>query len=587
MSSVSHAVHLVAAIATTLVLAAAPLAAQSGGAARCPAGSTVPVASASGMRIREVRIVSAPPLALGGFNAPFHVTTRDGTIRQRLLMAAGDTVDTLRVSEALRRINRLQFLTGAEISASCASEGNVDLVVATRDAWSMQPRVRLRSASSAVVGIEESNLLGTGRGARAYLREDPGQLAAGVAYSDPSLFGTAMSTTLYRDAFRDGAAWGAIASTRDISAFERTSIVALVSQSARQSSLPASSGMTGDTVRRAIGSVLLARRISLSASGGTFLQFGAEGERTLLAANSDLPLVGPASVRRSFVGADIGVARRTLRYTNVAWLAAPSARHDTLVADAAEVPTGWSADAVVALGKDFAVRRPAAHLDAWARRVWALGDDGERGPARVLVVGDVWASGYRALAAHPAEWNGGSLRTSIALASPATRGLWTARFAAERLLDPDPDMRSLAMSDPVLRAFPSASRLAESTVSGSVERSRHFADVPGGYVLGGVLFAAASMRWDPAVRNTPAAVAGPMPHFGVAPATIGMPDGDRLYAGSLGAGLLLTPHRFIRSAIRIDVGFPVLRSPQIARRPYLSFSLVPSLGNGRQRTGAP
>jgi hypothetical protein len=333
--------------------------------------------------------------------------------------------------------------------------------------------------------------------------------------------------------------------------------------------------------------VLLAQRVRLSSSGGTFVQLGVEGERTVLAANSTVPLIGPASVRRSFVGVDVGLARHTLLYAGVPWLSPPTAKRDPMLANAFEVPLGWTADGLVGFGRDFASRQPAAHVDLWAGRVWALGTAADTHAPRALVVSDVWASGFRSLGRSSSDWSAGSLRTSFALALPASRGLWTARVSAERLLDPDPDSRSLAMSDPLLRAVPAASRLAESAISGVVDRSRHLVDFPGGYVLGASLFAAGSMRWNPAVRAQLAAPLIPGTGFGASPSVLqgGVSSAERLYVGSLGAGILLTPRRFGRSTIRLDVGYPVFRSSEVASRPYISLSIVPALGLGRQRTG--
>ena len=587
MSYARSAATVGAILGMVLSIAGSPAGAQVGSSG-CVPGDRLSAAAASGRRIHEVRIISAPPASVAGFKEPLHVTTRDGTIRQRLLIAPGDTVDTLRMAESLRRVKRLRFLAGVAITPSCARDGNVDVTVATRDGWSMRPRIKVRGSSSALVGLEDDNLLGTGRSTRVYVREDLGQIAGGASYTDPALLGSTIGATVYRDVFRNGTSWGVLAATRDAGAFQRTSLVALASRSVRESAAQPSSGISGDTVRRTAASLLLSQRVAMSTSGGTFVQLGVEGERTLLDAGG-LPIVGPASVRRSFVGADVGLARHTLRYLGVSWLAPPATGRDSLVSSVADVPLGWTTDALIGIGKDFAAGRPAAHVDAWVGRVWPLGGSGGGTESRGLLAGDAWASGYRPLPGGGSEWSAGSLRSAVTLALPADRGLWTARVAAERLLDPDPDTRGLAMSDPVLRAFPATSRLAELTVSGSIDRSRHIRDVPGGYVLGASIFLAASMRWDPAVSGGGDAGVPRGTRFGVVPAVSSADgiNGERLYVGSIGTGLLLTPHRFGRSVIRVDVGYPVVRSGQIPRRPFVSLTLVPPFGFGRQRSGAP
>ena len=122
-------------------------------------------------------------------------------MRRQLLFAAGGTVDTLAVAESLRRLRRLRYLSEVGvITTSCAGVAAVDLVVVTRDAWSTQPSVKVRGSGSAVIGLEERNVLGTGRDARIYLRSDGAQLGFGVAYLDPWVAGTNVSASVARKA---------------------------------------------------------------------------------------------------------------------------------------------------------------------------------------------------------------------------------------------------------------------------------------------------------------------------------------------------------------------------------------------------
>ena len=82
-----------------------------------------------------------------------HVRTRAATVRRQILFAPGDTVDTLAVGESIRRLRRLRYLRDVEAEAAfAAGSGLVDLVLTTRDDWSVKPKVQVRSPGSQRLG---------------------------------------------------------------------------------------------------------------------------------------------------------------------------------------------------------------------------------------------------------------------------------------------------------------------------------------------------------------------------------------------------------------------------------------------------
>lgn len=590
---------LVAFAVATAVLPTVTLRAQAAAVAACRADPNR-LATASGRRIGAVIVATRGPASLpGGLGAPLHVTTRESTIRSRLLFAAGDTVDTLRVAESVRQLRRLRYLAGAVVTPSCDGAGGVVLTVTTRDAWSMKPRLAARGSASAMAGLEETNLFGTGRAARVYVRSERAQFGVGAGYTDPTLFSSRILGAASRDVYRDGGAWAASLRSADVGVFERLGFGLSGRQSARLSvagPARAAPGVApGDTVRRATVALLVRRRLTYTPLGATYLLGGVEGERTMLVAGADLPLAGPPTVRRTFAGLDLGLARRSGRYDEVPWLL-PQARDGGARFAPAEIPVGVEGEAVVAFGRDFTAQRPATHVDLWAGRIWNVGgmtgrwSGGETGATsavrtpRTLLSSDLWASGYRSFGVGGGEWSAGALRGSLALVAPARRGLWSARLSGERLFDPDPDVRSLAMADPVLRAIPPGSRLAETALSASIERSVHLLGARRGYVLDGALFGAGSLRWDAASRVSLAARAAARAD----PATdfAGVSGGEQLYVGSIGLGLRLVPTRFGRSTLGLDVGIPVVRSAQVRRRVYIGVSITPAFGSRRRRDGA-
>src|SRR6266550_8286798 len=128
--------------------------------------SEVTLGPLSGHRIDSVAVItSSPNLGRRGRDiAKMHVRTRPEIIRRELLFAVGDSVDTLRVAESLRRLRKLQFLESAHVEGrQCASPTGeaLSLHVVTRDSWTTRPDIK--TGTSPRVGLSEHNLLGTGQ----------------------------------------------------------------------------------------------------------------------------------------------------------------------------------------------------------------------------------------------------------------------------------------------------------------------------------------------------------------------------------------------------------------------------------------
>ncbi|MEO7216864.1 MAG: hypothetical protein ABI026_01600 [Gemmatimonadaceae bacterium] len=543
-------------------------------AARLPADIGV----ISGRRIGWVSVVTLPPEPLPGAAVALdhlHVRTRSSTIRRELLFAAGDTVDSLSVSESLRRLRRLRYLADVQLAISQAETSKqtagytsecsgratlarmvsspgtvppVGLTITTRDAWSARPNLRVGSGTvGSVVGFEELNVMGTGRAAKAYLRADNGSVGVGVAYVDPWLAGRDVIGRVSRDVFKDGGAWRMSVGTHQRSIFDPWVVELALSQSAR-SAYAGSHAATGDTVRRRSAIILFDRLLTVSPFGATRLLFGMEGEQTREVALPTAPVLGPLDVHRSFAGVDVGMARHTARYGSNDWLLPRSVGGVVRLVD---VPQGTEGEAIVAVGRDFLTMRPAVHLDAWSGRIWSPGQHS-------LVTADVWASGFRT----GPEWSAASVRGAIGAYRAATRGLWRARLAAEELTDPDPTVRALSTFDPTIPSLPPRSRLAEAALAGSLERTLHLRPITHSYMLDAAAFGAGSFRWDPAASVR-----------------------DRFGVATVGVGLRLSPLRQGIATLRLDAGFPVTHTAGLPSRPFIAVSISPWLGAGRQRDG--
>jgi hypothetical protein len=495
-----------------------------------------------GEPIRTVTIRTLGPDALPGPTAllnALHVRTREGTVRRQLLFAPGDTVDSLRFAESLRRLRNLRYLGDASLTGQhCPGQVGVDLTVTTVDRWTTNATVQAGKGNNTLVGITERNLLGTGREASLNVRSDRSRVGVGVTWADPWFLDERLSLKLGSVTFRRGDERYAVLETRERSVLDRTRAELGVFETRQRAG-----GITDEVVDRLGAAATITRRVRVDPEAATFIPVGIEVERTALAARLGSFLVGPANVRRSFAGVTSGVIRRSLAHDTVTWVLPARGILD--------VPLALEADFLVGVGGDAVTRAPAAHFDGWIGKTWLSRPAG-------LASAGAWLSGYLIDGALAAT----SLRASLLATRPAQNGLWTARLGAERVLNADPDVRQLSLFDPTAAALPDSLRLAETAVSAAVERTVRLGFRSRSWGVGLGTFAAASARWDAAreVREME----------GVA---------------VIGVGLRLDPSRGSRSLARLDVGFPVSRLHGRPQRVFIAASIDPSLGGDRQRPG--
>ena len=530
------------ALLTPMVLAPMLLSHSASAQACDTVESRTALAAFSGHAIRSLRIV---PLAPAPLPAPanaidgLHVVTRKGTVRRQLLFAVGDTLDTLGVAESLRRLRRLRYLTDVAVQGvRCGERREVDLTVTTRDAWSAKPSIRVRSNASTSIGLTERNLFGTGREATVAVRSDRGRVGVGSAVRDPWFLGDRLSLDVGMNRYADGSESYVALGKREQSVFDRRGFSANASRSNRKPT----AGI-GDAFLRTRANVLTSRRLNVTEGAVTALVAGAEYEQTGLIAAMDAAIVGPSRVRREFLGADLGITRRSSAFDTLTWLLPHSAIVD--------VPLAFEVDALVGAGHDRVTGKPAGRVDLWAGKMWIPS-------RRALLVADVWGSGYRSGARSQAA----TVRSSLAYYRAANRGLWTARIAGEQFFDPDPDVRALATADPTMETLPRRARLAEAAIGATLERDWRLRGLTRSWALDGALFNAFSMRWDPAGGSS-----------------------EQLYSGIVGIGFRLAPTKLGRATARLDFGYPVVRSREVSNRPFIAISVSPWLEQGRQRDG--
>ena len=121
-----------------------------------------------------------------------HITSREGTVRRRLLFEPGAEIDRERLLETERALRAEEFLSDAYVAAGPVAGGSCDIVVTTFDQWTTLvaggPKVLALNADDLLhwrldeilgeewywwVGISESNLAGSGTRLGGAYRHDP------------------------------------------------------------------------------------------------------------------------------------------------------------------------------------------------------------------------------------------------------------------------------------------------------------------------------------------------------------------------------------------------------------------------------
>jgi hypothetical protein len=117
----------------------------------------------------------------------YHIITLDKTIAKQLLFETGDRFDARVIEESERILRRNKYLYDAAIEPVRAADGKVDLVVSTRDVWSLSPELSLSRTGGETrtrIGLEEFNLLGRGQRLRILRDDDVDRTETAIDFSD-------------------------------------------------------------------------------------------------------------------------------------------------------------------------------------------------------------------------------------------------------------------------------------------------------------------------------------------------------------------------------------------------------------------
>lgn len=134
-----------------------------------------------------------------------HVNTRDIVIRNNLLFKSGDKFNPSVIMDNERILRTLPFIDDARIVTIPHSETEVDILIITKDVYSLGATLDFNRLNSGIIRLYDLNFLGIGHRIQANILFDYNEEANwgyGGSYSSENLFGTFIKTKLsYLNAF--------------------------------------------------------------------------------------------------------------------------------------------------------------------------------------------------------------------------------------------------------------------------------------------------------------------------------------------------------------------------------------------------
>ena len=130
----------------------------------------------------------------------YHIVTKDRVIRKQLLFQSGEPYSKRVVDESERILRQNRYLFDADIRATRYENGVVDLTVATRDVWTLNPDIsisRTGGENRTKLGLEDTNLLGRGQLLRVARIEDVDRESNRLEFADRHLGSSWISAHAY------------------------------------------------------------------------------------------------------------------------------------------------------------------------------------------------------------------------------------------------------------------------------------------------------------------------------------------------------------------------------------------------------
>lgn len=140
-----------------------------------------------------------------------HTDTRESVIRQNLFIQENKPLNAYKVSDNERYLRDLEFILDARIEVQPAGTDSVDLVVITRDVFSLGGRFSPRGTNEVRFGIYDANLLGLGQRLEynAIIDGDRNPTyGQEIIYEKSSIGGTLVNLTMGYSSINTGSSYG-------------------------------------------------------------------------------------------------------------------------------------------------------------------------------------------------------------------------------------------------------------------------------------------------------------------------------------------------------------------------------------------
>ena len=132
-----------------------------------------------------------------------HIITKDQVITKQMLLGPGDAFSKRLAKETERILRSNLYFYDATVQPVNQRDGKVDLLVKTKDVWTLNPGFsisRKGGENKTIIDIEEVNLFGRGQLIRAARTDDVDRVSKSIEFQDKHLGDTWMSMrALYAD----------------------------------------------------------------------------------------------------------------------------------------------------------------------------------------------------------------------------------------------------------------------------------------------------------------------------------------------------------------------------------------------------
>ncbi len=137
-----------------------------------------------------------------------HVKTRRSVIRHQLLFRSGDPYSRHAIEESARILRSDSYFYDAAIEPVRYHDGKVDVLVTTRDVWTLDPGVsfgRSGGSNNSSVSLQELNFLGTGSAIGVGHKSGIDRDESNISFANNHAFGTWTTVNLSYSELSDGA----------------------------------------------------------------------------------------------------------------------------------------------------------------------------------------------------------------------------------------------------------------------------------------------------------------------------------------------------------------------------------------------